>query len=94
MDSTNPELHPERYGGDAVYETKKVAEHWHNVDMYRGWLLITIEKYCSRYGKKDEPLKEAYKIANYAKFLVELEEKLAAEKKEDPSPSTKEKKNK
>lgn len=92
MDSTNPELHPERYGGDDVYETKKVAEHWHNVDMYRGWLLITIEKYCSRYGKKDEPLKEAYKIANYAKFLVELEEKLAAEKKEaaDINTSTKE----
>ena len=74
----NPELHPERYGGDDIYETEKVAEHWHSEDMYRGWLVITIEKYCSRYGKKDDKLKEAYKIANYGKFLVEFEEKVAA----------------
>ena len=74
----NPELHPDRYGGDDIYETKKVAEHWHSEDMYRGWLVITIEKYCSRYGKKDDKLKEAYKIANYGKFLVEFEEKVAA----------------
>lgn len=74
----NPELHPDRYGGDDIYETKKVAEHWHSEDMYRGWLVITIEKYCSRYGKKDDRLKEAYKIANYGKFLVEFEEKVAA----------------
>lgn len=74
----NPELHPDRYGGDDIYETKKVAEHWHSEEMYRGWLVITIEKYCSRYGKKDDKLKEAYKIANYGKFLVEFEEKVAA----------------
>lgn len=74
----NPELHPDRYGGDNIYETKKVAEHWHSAEMYRGWLVITIEKYCSRYGKKDDRLKEAYKIANYGRFLVEFEEKIAA----------------
>lgn len=74
----NPELHPDRYGGDNIYETKKVAEHWHSTEMYRGWLIITIEKYCSRYGKKDDCLKEAYKIANYGRFLVEFEEKIAA----------------
>lgn len=74
----NPELHPDRYGGDDIYETKKVAEHWHSAEMYRGWLVITIEKYCSRYGKKDDLLKEAYKIANYGRFLVEFEEKIAA----------------
>lgn len=74
----NPELHPDRYGGDDIYETKKVAEHWHSEEMYRGWLVITIEKYCSRYGKKDDKLKEAYKIANYGKFLVEFEEKVSA----------------
>ena len=73
----NPELHPDRYGGDDIYETKKVAEHWHSEEMYRGWLVITIEKYCSRYGKKDDKLKEAYKIANYGKFLVEFEEKVS-----------------
>lgn len=75
--STNPELHPSRYGGDDVYETKKVAEHWHRADFYRGWLLITLEKYCSRYGKKDSYLQEARKIAAYSQFLLEFEEKLA-----------------
>lgn len=74
----NPEMHPDRYGGDTVYETKKVAENWHTEDEYRGWLLITIEKYCSRYGKKDSRLKEAQKISNYAKFLVEFEERISA----------------
>ena len=29
----NPELHPDRYGGDDIYETKKVAEHWHTEEM-------------------------------------------------------------
>lgn len=77
---SNPELHPERYGGDSTYETKKVLENWHSPEMYRGWVLMSIEKYCSRYGKKDDKLKEAYKILNYAKFLVEFEEKMNTEK--------------
>ena len=83
MSETNPELHPERYGGDSVYETKKVAEAWHTPEEYRGWLLITIEKYCSRYGKKDSRLQEARKIETYAKFLREFEEKLEGQS-EDP----------
>lgn len=80
----NPELHPERYGGDDVYETKKVAEAWHTPEEYRGWLLITIEKYCSRYGKKDSRLQEARKIEVYARFLREFEEKLE-ERVKDPN---------
>ena len=83
---TNPELHPERYGGDSIYETKKVAEAWHTPEEYRGWLLITIEKYCSRYGKKDSRLQEARKIETYAKFLREFEEKLEEQIK-DPDPN-------
>lgn len=82
----NPELHPDRYGGDDIYETKKVAEAWHTPEEYRGWLLITIEKYCSRYGKKDSRLQEARKIEVYAKFLREFEEKLEEQIKDPNRP--------
>jgi len=92
MAKKNPELHPERYGGDSIYETKKVAEAWHTPEEYRGWLLITIEKYCSRYGKKDSRLQEARKIETYAKFLREFEEKLEEQTKptgpDDPDDSS------
>ena len=86
MAKKNPELHPERYGGDSIYETKKVAEAWHTPEEYRGWLLITIEKYCSRYGKKDSRLQEARKIETYAKFLREFEEKLEEQIKDPNRP--------
>lgn len=72
---TNDELHPDRYGGDSFYETKKVAEKWHTPEQYEGWILITLEKYLSRFGKKDDKVKEAKKILNYAQFLLEFEEK-------------------
>lgn len=75
---TNEELHPERYGGDTPYECKKVLEEWYanndNINGYEGFLLSTIIKYCSRFGKKDEKLKEAKKIEVYAKFLREFED--------------------
>ena len=77
----NEELHPDRYGGDTVYETKKVAENWHTPEQYEGWILITLEKYLSRFGKKDDKIKEAKKILNYAQFLLEFEEKQAKEEK-------------
>lgn len=77
----NEELHPDRYGGDTVYETKKVAESWHTPEQYEGWILITLEKYLSRFGKKDDKVKEAKKILNYAQFLLEFEEKQIKEEK-------------
>lgn len=72
----NDEMHPERYGGDSVYECKKVCKAWTKPgeDGYEGWLKNTIIKYCSRFGAKDEKLKEAKKILNYAQFLCEYEE--------------------
>lgn len=78
---SNNELHPDRYGGDTPYETKKVAEKWHTSEQYEGWILITLEKYLSRFGKKDDKIKEAKKILNYAQFLLEFEEKQAKEKR-------------
>lgn len=75
----NEELHPNRYGGDTPYECKKVLEEWYssnsNINGYEAWLLGTIVKYCNRFGKKDDKLKEAKKIEVYAKFLREFEEK-------------------
>lgn len=79
IENKNEELHPDRYGGDTPYECKKVLEEWYadnsNVNSYEGFLLGTIIKYCNRFGKKDDKLKEAKKIEVYAKFLREFEEK-------------------
>lgn len=71
----NSELHPDRYGGDSIYECKKVWEAWTNEknDGYEETVKNTLIKYLSRFGKKDEKLKEAEKIFNYAKFLLEYE---------------------
>ena len=75
MEVQNEEMHPDRYGGDSIYEAKKVMEAWSTPSEYRGWIKNTLIKYLSRYGKKDDYLKEAKKILNYAQFLVDFEEK-------------------
>lgn len=78
-DENNEELHPDRYGSDTLYECKKVLEEWFrnnpNINGYEGFLLSTIIKYCNRFGKKDDKLKEAKKIEVYARFLREFEER-------------------
>lgn len=71
----NSELHPDRYGGDTPYECKKVLENWLSPEAYEGWLLGTLIKYTSRFGKKDSKIQEAKKIEVYAQFLREFEEK-------------------
>ena len=43
---------------------------------FRAIIIANIEKYCRRYGKKDDPIKEAKKIADYADRLVAYEESL------------------
>ena len=48
----------------------------HSEERMRGALLFNIGKYCERYGGKDDTLKEAKKIADYANRLVEFEESL------------------
>ena len=48
----------------------------HSQERVRGALLFNIGKYCERYGEKDDTLKEARKIADYANRLVKFEESL------------------
>lgn len=48
-----------------------------SVDEVRGAFLFNMGKYQRRYGKKDEHLKEALKIQDYANRLVEYERSLA-----------------
>ena len=43
---------------------------------FRAIMNGNIQKYSRRYGKKDDPLKEARKIQDYVNRLVEYEEQL------------------
>lgn len=52
----------------------------HSEERVRGALLFSIGKYCERYGEKDNTLKEARKIADYANRLVKFEESLLEDK--------------
>lgn len=52
----------------------------HSEERVRGALLFSIGKYCERYGGKDDTLKEARKIADYANRLVKFEESLLEDK--------------
>lgn len=47
-------------------------------DEVRGAMLFNMGKYQRRYGKKDDHLSEAIKIADYANRLVEYERRLVA----------------
>ena len=42
----------------------------------RAKIIGNLQKYCRRYGKKDETLKEATKLANYANRLLQYEQDL------------------
>ena len=42
----------------------------------RAKIIGNIQKYARRYGKKDEPLKEAKKILDYSTRLVQYEQDL------------------
>ena len=44
--------HPERYGGDSVYECIKVLKAWLSEEVYRGFLQGNAIKYLCRLGKK------------------------------------------
>lgn len=52
----------------------------HSEERVRGALLFSIGKYCERYGDKDDTLKEARKIVDYASRLVKFEESLLEDK--------------
>lgn len=62
----------DRYTNDG----KDLIDDWaerKNTTEFRAIMIGNIERYCRRYGKKDEVLSEAKKIADYAARLVEYE---------------------
>ncbi len=55
---------------------RDLIDQWrdnHPPEIFRAILIAQIEKYCSRYGKKDETLREIGKIIDYAKRLQDFE---------------------
>ena len=59
-----------------------LIDRWAREEVPRDFRFIMvkqIEKYTCRYGKKDDVLKEALKIQDYANRLVEYEQKVATE---------------
>ena len=63
--------HPERYGGDSVYECIKVLKAWLSEEVYRGFLQGNAIKYLCRLGKKDERAQELKKARWYIDRLIE-----------------------
>ncbi len=58
-----------------------LINHWqlaNSVPVARAKQISQIERYCSRYGSKDDALVEAKKIQDYANRLVAWEESLIA----------------
>lgn len=48
----------------------------------RAKIIGNLQKYCRRYGKKDDVLKEAIKLADYANRLLQYEQGLSKESKQ------------
>lgn len=67
--------HPERYGGDTIYECIKVLEAWLSPEEYKGFLKGNAIKYLCRAGKKDEIIQELKKANWYINKLIEKESK-------------------
>ena len=63
--------HPERYGGDSVYECIKVLKAWLSEEAYQGFLQGNAIKYLCRLGKKDERAQELKKARWYIDRLIE-----------------------
>lgn len=56
--------------------SKDLIDHWAEVKdpiEFRAIMIGNIEKYCRRYGKKDNVIKEVEKIKDYASRLLEYE---------------------
>ena len=66
--------HPDRYGGDTVYECIKVLEAWLPIEQYKGFLRGNVLKYLCRAGKKDNVVQELKKAEWYMNKLIEKEE--------------------
>ena len=65
--------HPERYGGDTVYECIKVLEAWLPPEQYKGFLRGNALKYLCRVGKKDNTVQELKKAEWYLNKPIEKE---------------------
>ena len=65
--------HPERYGGDTVYECIKVLEAWLPPEQCKGFLRGNALKYLCRVGKKDNTVQELKKAEWYLNKLIEKE---------------------
>lgn len=63
--------HPQRYGGDTVYECIKVLKAWFPEEEYRGFLRCNAVKYLCRAGKKDDAIKDLKKAEWYVHKLIE-----------------------
>ena len=78
--TVNPDTKQERYKGKSGED---LIDRWareDTPDVFRIKIMAQIERYASRYGKKDVTLKEAVKIQDYATRLVEYETKLLEKK--------------
>lgn len=64
-----PEWYGEHYEGD-IQPIELMQAQFDNEE-FTGGLLFNIIKYASRFGKKDEPIKDAKKILRYAEWLVD-----------------------
>lgn len=64
-----PEWYSEHYEGDI--QPIELMQSQFTRDEFTGGLLFNIIKYASRFGKKDEVIKDAKKILRYAEWLVE-----------------------
>lgn len=66
----------ERYQGKSGED---LIDRWareETPEMFRAKIMAQLDRYTSRYGKKDDVLKEAKKIQDYANRLVAYEESL------------------
>ena len=68
-----------------IYQSQNGSDHIddfeenNSPDEFRAAMNFNIQKYSKRYGKKDDHLKEAKKIADYAQRLIAYEESLLAD---------------
>lgn len=75
--SNKTKQYPSDTGGHYKCNDHDLIIHWqltHVPAIVRAKVVSQIERYCVRYGLKDDPLKEAKKIQDYANRLVQYEE--------------------
>jgi hypothetical protein len=72
----------QRYSGKSGMDWIDWCEDNFTPEEVRGFYKFTIGKYISRFGRKDDPVREAYKIMDYANRLHEFEVKQLGEEHE------------